>query len=226
VSIVHTQWTYENKNNNKVFLQYPSVKVEFQSCQDYKDYMNGVFKYFPEKLPMFFCDKKMFGQTINNCTWDCYNDYWAVAQSELFAWLLDRNFTSTWKNLNQFKKQFNNPNVHSKNKAPWRGVGMLNLYMLIANMCVANLVDFPTVNEVAGIVYELCMGALSGLVAAGYCVPRCSYLAIHSGFVDFYTDLTSAMLADQKTRFNWSPVVAEHLLCKLVCLLNLKLYAL
>jgi hypothetical protein len=211
---------------SNAFVEFAGRQVEFDSCESYCTYMRHLFNTYPDKHPSFFCDKKAFGQTIRDRTWDRYQDYWTISQSNAFIWPPDRKFASTWRNVNHFKDKFNDPALHGTNLPPWRGVGKLNLYMLVADMCAAGLVDPPTVDDMAGIVVELRMGALAGLVSAGFCLRKCSPINVRTAFVTFYHDMTNTLSEEQANRFNWNPIVAEHMLCKFSRLLNMGVYKL
>jgi hypothetical protein len=210
--------------NSDAFAQHENPKIEFESPASYLEYMETLIAKYPNKPSSFFCNKKAFGQTIKERTWQRYQDYWAVAHSDAFVWPPERAFKTTWKNLNNFKDMSVQLVAHDGGLAQWRGVGKLNLYMLAVDMCAAGLVDPPTVDDVAEVVAALKMGAMQGLVAGSYCVQRCSHLAVRLAFVEFYHNMTDRLTADQTNRFGWSPIVAEHLLCKFVHLLNKEVY--
>lgn len=102
----------------------------------------------------------------------------------------------------------------------WDGVGPLCVYQLLADMHAAGLVDAPSVEQIGRLVGELAAGGKAGLVAAGYCAGSSSGREVAAAFVKFYGDVLAALTQEQADRLQWTPIVAEHTLCKLTRMLK------
>ncbi|KAI0083660.1 hypothetical protein BDY19DRAFT_910432 [Irpex rosettiformis] len=197
--------------NSAAFDKCPDNRrqVEFSSAEEYAQYLGNLKLHFPQEPDCFFCDPKAFGQHIKERTSSRFVDYWRASQSEKYKWPPSRNFTRAWEEMKTFKKE-----MKKAGDPVWKGVGDLSMYMLIADMYYANLVDAPSPQDVALAISTIRKGGMFGLETLGYITDRTSKIAIENGFVKFYEDITQSLSEEQRILFKWNPIVAEHTLCK------------
>ncbi|KAI0084162.1 hypothetical protein BDY19DRAFT_997882 [Irpex rosettiformis] len=197
--------------NSRAFEQCPDDyrQVEFSSAQEYDEYLANLRNHFPHKTDSFFCDPRAFGQCIKERTASRFTDYWIVSQSADYKWPPSRVFSEAWKEMKTFKK-----NSNKSGNSVWKGMGELSLYMLIADLHYADIVDAPTPQDVACAVSAIRKGGFFGLEKLGYVTERASKTAIEKAFVQFYEDITERLSEEQRARFKWDSIVAEHTLCK------------
>ncbi|KAI0793096.1 hypothetical protein BC629DRAFT_1592997 [Irpex lacteus] len=197
--------------NSGAFIDCPDDLrvVNFDSDEEFKLYMADLRARFPDEQESFFCNKKSIGHCINDRTTSRSTDYWAVAQSPSLKWPPARCFASAWEEVKALKKK-----LDESSESHWRGVGHLSAYLLLVDMHYAGLVDAPLPIDVARIVSLVRKGGMYGLGALGYITDRSSKKTVEEKFVQYYNEVDAALTEDQRRRFRWDPVVAEHTLCK------------
>lgn len=201
--------------NTGSFVDNPPADVSFSSVEEYANYINSARAAAGPKAPeRYICNKKAFGTNIDRRTWDRYPDYWAVSRLEKAVWPPSRDFGAALRELRALKDHTKTVKTGTKTNV-WDGVGPLCIYQLLADMHAAGLVDAPSAEQVGQLVAELRAGGKCGLIDAGYCFESSSGREVRAAFVKFYEDVRGALTSEQVERLKWTPIVAEHTLCKL-----------
>lgn len=95
-------------------------------------------------------------------------------------------------------------------------VGNLNMYLIVANMYPAGLVQLLTFENMGAILCILKAGGIKGLSHLGY-LSTFSKPTVHqavSAFQKYYEDVKSWLTPDEVQNLPWNTIVAEHTLCK------------
>lgn len=211
--------------NSGAFLACPPDlrEVQFESIAAFETYLQQLRLRFPDEGDSYFCNSAAYGQPVSQRTLDRYQDYWETSQRDDFTWPPNRNFAVTYN----FYKRYT-PSVvigvdadgNNIVKKLWTGVGKLNRYLFVADMCQAGLVDLPTVEDVAAIAAFLNKGAARGLHVLDYLSEGGTGPLVQAAFVTFYEAVRSELTEEQQVEFQWNPITAEHTLCKITRILR------
>ncbi|KAI0084091.1 hypothetical protein BDY19DRAFT_910057 [Irpex rosettiformis] len=184
--------------NSAAFSQCPDThrQVKFSTVEEYTQYLVNLRLHFPNKHDSFFCDPKAFGQYIKERTSSRFVDYWRASQSEKYKWPSLCNFAQAWKKMKTFKKK-----TKKASDPVWKRVGDLSMYMLIADMYYAGLVDAPTPRDVILAISTIRKGGMFGLETLSYIIDYTLKIAIENGFVRFYEDITQSLSEEQRSHF-------------------------
>ncbi len=194
--------------NSGAFRNYPSDKreVQFISNDAFNTYLSKVRLHFPRESEPFFCNKGALGQGIKDRTTSKSADYYLVSRETSMPWPPSRDFAAAWREIKALKKKVG---------SLWAGAGTLSQYLLLADMHFAGLVDAPSPEDMALVVASVQLGGMLGLKSLGYLTDCATKPMVEEKFLLFYNEVTAALTDDQRKRFDWSPIVAEHTLCKL-----------
>lgn len=203
--------------NSGAFRDYPSDlrKIQFNSQQAFDTYLSDVRARFPKEEEAFFCNKNALGQTIHSRKATRSGDYWIASRDTTVAWPPSRDFATARKNLWAFKKSVGET---------WAGVGALSCYLFVADLHYAGLVDEPTPQDIAAVISWVRKGGMDGLKALKYITDCSTKPVVEEKFLLYYSDVTDTLTEDQRDRFRWNPIVAEHTLCKILRLQGLGYY--
>lgn len=194
-------------------------QVEFNNIADYEAYIQALKLCFPGRKPNFFCNGVAHGTYVPQRKLERYRDYYNVSQRNDFTWPPDRNFATTWAFFKKYNptltyKVVEKGEEKDKIYRQWNGLGPLTRYMLVADMYGAGLLDPPTLEDIAGIAAYLKRGALSGLEQIDYVPEGASGELIRDAFIDLYLAVKNKLSDEQISDFQWTPITAEHMLCK------------
>ncbi|KAF7792930.1 hypothetical protein EIP86_004033 [Pleurotus ostreatoroseus] len=200
-------------------------RVLFSSVSDFYGHMEKIrTKYGITQVESFFCNPRPYSQqTVTGRNTQSAAAYWTLAAAlttdikdsnekiiEAAVIRSDPGYVATYKLA---KSTLN----AKKELLVVRGMGNLSQYLTLADMCAAGIVAVPTVKEMAGTIRWLNAGAKSGLEKLGYTVASKAALPIgtaEEAFHCFYTDVSDQLTTEEKCAMGWSPIIAEHTLCK------------
>lgn len=197
--------------NTEAFRQCPPHlrQVAFHSLAEYEQYLEDLRHHFPGRNESFFCDPKSLGNPIAGRTTERASDYWEVAMAASFPWPPARQFAAAHNGVRLFKRS-----LPASEKHLWAGVGDLSMFMLVLDMHFAGLIDAPTLDDITDVVSTLQKGASFGLRDLGYVNATPTRAEIAAAFQQFFYDIDTILTDEQQSAIGWSPVVAEHTLCK------------
>ena len=99
-------------------------------------------------------------------------------------------------------------------------MGTLSIYLLIADMVAAGVVDLPTIQDSGFIINIMDAGGIKGLKSMGY-LPNSfkphtqSAQIVSAAFEEYYKNVESLLTIEERENMPWNTIVAEHTLCKL-----------
>lgn len=192
----------------------------FQSEDDFSRHFSALKAHFVDK-PFnqnmdFYCNRKAYGHLLRMRSVDNVSNLWTVSQD------------STWP-----PADFPLPFVDAlqwilalKQKYGIVEFGALGQYSLVADMCGLRLVEAPTVQEMGRVIKNLNLGGIKGLCALGYLPTQStpSMAVVVDSFSSFFTDVQSALQDHPHLHDQWTPVIAEHTLCKVTRMIKKKCY--
>ncbi|KAI0750357.1 hypothetical protein BC629DRAFT_1231353 [Irpex lacteus] len=197
--------------NSQAFSTCPPEirKVEFKTLEEFNQYLETLRTHFRRDDDAFFCDKQALGQTITQRSTSRAADYWTLSNRADFTWPPSRGFMTTWEDLHILKRSLGEENKHL-----WAGVGPLSTYLFVADMHFAGLLDAPEIDDIGNIIASLQKGAMAGLRKLKYLEEVATRAQVVAAFRQFYEDVEGSLTPQQQEQFSWSPIVAEHTLCK------------
>ncbi|KAI0733885.1 hypothetical protein BC629DRAFT_1446642 [Irpex lacteus] len=99
--------------------------------------------------------------------------------------------------------------------APWKGVGLLSIYLLVVDMHYSGLVDAPLPMDVAQAIPVIRGCSVQGMQSLGYISDCATKSDVEKKFCQYYNDVDTLLTDDQRARYKWDPIVAEHTLSTL-----------
>ena len=154
-------------------------QIWFDTLQDWKTYRANLKAYFsiPTNVPaefrrsglsdVFWCNANAYGQYLKDRTEAQDDKFWELSQSVDWpdpAW---PQFPIPFVTMLKWVQ-------HTKKSKPhlMASMGTLSIYLFVADMYPAGLVQLPTVNDMGPIINQLNAGAVKGLTLLGYLPPE------------------------------------------------------
>lgn len=88
------------------------------------------------------------------------------------------------------------------------------MYLLIADMHAAGLVQLPTFDDMGIVLPVLDAGGITGLQTLLYLSNSYNKVEVGPAFQKFFEDVSSQLTATELVDFSWNSITAEHTLCK------------
>ena len=187
-------------------------RTVFQSGEDFHQHIVKLqSKYLHTRKENFFCSRNALGsQTIIQRSLQNYEVCWRSAQDSEWELLNSHRHSMTWENAVKFMND-----LDKRHRVP--GYGPLTRYLVLTDMVYAEVVEMPTAMEVGTVIAGMRAGSFKAMKNLGYLVGSANALSVEQiarGFEQFYLDVASVLAADLVATFAWSPIIAEHTLCK------------
>ncbi len=198
--------------NSGAFRSYPPElrRVVFNSVEDHDDYLANMRALFPDEPGTFFCNKKSIANSIRGNSSTISRNYWNAAHSPHLKWPPPRPFAEAWSEMLALKRK-----LDAQIDAPWKGVGLLSIYLLVVDMHYSGLVDAPLPMDVAQAIPVIRGCSVQGMQSLGYISDCATKSDVEKKFCQYYNDVDTLLTDDQRARYKWDPIVAEHTLSTL-----------
>lgn len=204
-----------------------SKQIWFDTLESWQTHRSQMDAYFaiPANLPaqyrrnglgtQFWCNANAYGQHLKDRTEAQAPKFWQLSQSIQWpdpAW---PEFPIPFMVMHNWVHK-----IKKSNAELMASMGKLSIYLFVADMHAAGLVQLPSVQDMGLMINYLSAGAVSGLTLLGY-LPR-SFEAnastrnlVASAFEKFFQDMQQSFTAAEQQEMPWNTIVAEHCLCKL-----------
>ena len=145
--------------NSEAFLNCPPTlsKFQFSTFDEWTEYAENIRLHFKGRPVTFFCNPSALGQPISERTIDNASHFWEVSVKCEWPAVWPLKFANMYDLLGRIKDDLRLP-----------GCGPLGLYLLCADMVRYGMVERPSLDEMADVIFNLRKGALSGLELLGY----------------------------------------------------------
>lgn len=96
----------------------------------------------------------------------------------------------------------------------FKNLGPLTAYLLTVDLCYAEVVTEPKIEEMGPIIRNIDCGSYAKLVELQIFDPRTNDEELGHAFKRFYEGVCSAMTEDEHQRWKFTPFTMEHTNCK------------
>ena len=206
--------------NSEAFLNCPPTlsKFQFSTFDEWTEYTDNIRLHFQGRPVSFFCNPSALGQPISERTIDKASHFWEVSLACEWPEDWPLKFAEMYDLLSRIKDDLRLP-----------GCGPLGLYLLCADMVRYGMVERPSLDEMADVIFNLRKGALSGLELLGYITrgngpEGCTRDVVRQGLEDFSLDLRLSCAAKGLGHLQLDFIDFEHILCKFSRMWGLRFY--
>ena len=195
-------------------LEPRQCRTVFQSGEDFIQHVQLLRSdpTYPRTLDdAYFCSRNAYSkQTVVQRCMQNWAVCWDAANNSRWEVLHSRGINLSWKVAAEFLNGINKQHVIP-------GCGKLTMYLILTDMVLAGVVDQPSALEVGADIASRREGSYKALVTLGYLDNSSQCVTseeVARGFEAFYSDVEATLTSTNDNNFEWSPIVAEHTLCK------------
>jgi hypothetical protein len=176
----------------------------FQSLEEYRQ----LCAQLKDSGDSYFEDCNAYGAWTQPCR-PFAEEYWKAARDPKFNYWLTAPELIPFTDL---YKLFDKSKYAQKTKV-FPGLGPLKSYLLAADYALAGKAQLPTKEELGKIIHYIGKGARTGLMYMGLDCSTAENTA--SSFGSVVDALEATLAVDRKLQMQFSPMIVEHVLCKL-----------